>query len=43
MVRWLEKSGYDVSYCTDVDTHESHRVVTEVKRISIKVVLSMQI
>lgn len=22
-VRWLEKNGYDVSYCTDVDTHEN--------------------
>lgn len=21
MVRWLEKNGYDVSYCTDIDTH----------------------
>ena len=33
MLRWLEKVGYDVSYCTDVDTHENHRVVTEGKRI----------
>jgi hypothetical protein len=23
MVRWLEKNGYDVSYGTDVDTHEN--------------------
>ncbi|MEB3182388.1 MAG: N,N-dimethylformamidase beta subunit family domain-containing protein [Nostocaceae cyanobacterium] len=23
MVRWLEKEGYDVSYATDVDTHEN--------------------
>ncbi|MDJ0773789.1 MAG: hypothetical protein QNJ49_10250 [Mastigocoleus sp. MO_167.B18] len=33
MVRWLERSGYDVSYCTDIDTHENHRVVREGKRI----------
>ena len=33
MVRWLEQSGYDVSYCTDIDTHENHRVVREGKRI----------
>ena len=33
MVRWLEKLGYDVSYCTDIDTHENHRVVTKGKRI----------
>lgn len=33
MLRWLEKVGYDVSYCTDVDTHENHRVITEGKRI----------
>jgi hypothetical protein len=24
MVRWLEKNGYDVSYSTDVDTHENY-------------------
>lgn len=24
MVRWLEKNGYDVTYETDVDTHENH-------------------
>ncbi len=24
MVRWLEKQGYDVSYSTDVDTHENY-------------------
>ncbi len=24
MVRWLEREGYDVTYCTDVDTHENH-------------------
>ncbi|BAY13120.1 N,N-dimethylformamidase beta subunit family domain-containing protein [Calothrix sp. NIES-2098] len=23
MVRWLERSGYDVSYITDIDTHEN--------------------
>ncbi|BAZ53359.1 Ig domain protein group 1 domain protein [Nostoc sp. NIES-4103] len=23
MVRWLESSGYDVTYCTDVDTHNN--------------------
>lgn len=23
MVRWLERSGYDVTYCTNVDTHEN--------------------
>ncbi len=23
MVRWLERSGYDVTYCTDVDTHNN--------------------
>ncbi|ARV59190.1 hypothetical protein BZZ01_11600 [Nostocales cyanobacterium HT-58-2] len=24
MVRWLEQEGYDVTYCTDIDTHENH-------------------
>ncbi|WP_231510383.1 N,N-dimethylformamidase beta subunit family domain-containing protein [Fischerella sp. PCC 9605] len=24
MLRWLERNGYDVTYCTDVDTHENH-------------------
>ena len=24
MVRWLEREGYDVTYSTDVDTHENH-------------------
>jgi hypothetical protein len=24
MVRWLERSGYDVTYCTDIDTHENN-------------------
>ncbi|KAB8334749.1 hypothetical protein SD80_007205 [Scytonema tolypothrichoides VB-61278] len=23
MVRWLEREGYDVTYCTDIDTHEN--------------------
>jgi chitodextrinase len=23
MVRWIEKEGYDVSYCTNIDTHNS--------------------
>lgn len=23
MVRWLERNGYDVTYCTDVDTHRN--------------------
>ncbi len=23
MVRWLERSGYDVTYCTDIDTHNN--------------------
>ena len=36
MVRFLEREGYDVTYCTDVDTHEngdrllSHRAFLEV-------------
>ncbi|GAX41613.1 Ig domain protein group 1 domain protein [Tolypothrix sp. NIES-4075] len=24
MVRWLERSGYDVAYSTDIDTHENY-------------------
>ncbi len=24
MVRWLEREGYDVTYSTDIDTHENH-------------------
>jgi hypothetical protein len=24
MVRWLEKNGYDVTYSTNIDTHENH-------------------
>lgn len=24
MVRWLEKNGYDVTYATNIDTHEDH-------------------
>ncbi|MDM9382925.1 hypothetical protein QUB80_19715 [Chlorogloeopsis sp. ULAP01] len=24
MLRWLEREGYDVTYSTDVDTHENH-------------------
>jgi hypothetical protein len=24
MVRWLERSGYDVTYSTDIDTHENY-------------------
>lgn len=23
LVRWLERNGYDVTYCTDIDTHRS--------------------
>lgn len=24
MIRWLEKNGYDVTYCTDIDTHTAN-------------------
>src|SRR5262249_22807479 len=27
MVRWLEMSGYDVAYCTDIDVHENAGVL----------------
>ncbi|AFZ14245.1 hypothetical protein Cri9333_3417 [Crinalium epipsammum PCC 9333] len=27
MVRWLEKSGYDVSYATNIDTHANHNLL----------------
>lgn len=30
-VRWLEKSGYDVSYSTDVDTHRNGRILLNYK------------
>ncbi|MFH7027030.1 MAG: N,N-dimethylformamidase beta subunit family domain-containing protein [Heteroscytonema crispum UTEX LB 1556] len=26
MLRWLELEGYDVTYCTDIDTHENYIV-----------------
>jgi hypothetical protein len=31
MVRWLERSGYDVTYITDVDTHENSLDVNTTK------------
>ncbi len=27
MVRWLEKSGYDVTYATNIDTHSNHQLL----------------
>lgn len=31
MVRWLEKEGYDVSYCTNIDTHFNKRLLLKPK------------
>jgi hypothetical protein len=31
MVRWLERSGYDVTYITDIDTHENHLDINTTK------------
>ncbi len=31
MVRWLERSGYDVTYCTNIDTHENNLETHSIK------------